>query len=119
MNIERGAPWRLSLERRDNARGYARGNVAFVCAEFNTMDATANSIHEVYGSAQWSEAKIRSLVKIICTSAPLSILEIDALKPSAVDTRRSKCLRPRVGAMGKLLCTKCGIFKRRGDFAQK
>ncbi|CAK9100046.1 Pentatricopeptide repeat-containing protein At2g31400 [Durusdinium trenchii] len=53
------ADWRLSLERLDNALGYTKENTVLVCAEFNTPDNSRNkAVEEVFGTAQWSRAKV-------------------------------------------------------------
>ncbi|CAE7830333.1 unnamed protein product [Symbiodinium sp. CCMP2592] len=50
--------WAMSLERLNNSCGYVRDNCVLIAAEFNTTDLSKNAKGEVYGSSQWSRAKV-------------------------------------------------------------
>ncbi|CAE8651061.1 unnamed protein product, partial [Polarella glacialis] len=53
------ADWRMSLERLDNSIGYTKVNCVLTAIEFNTPDYSRNRCTEqVYGTAQWSQAKV-------------------------------------------------------------
>lgn len=55
--------WLCSLERMNTSKGYIRGNVCFICFEFNTPDHTlrATGHTEVVGNSGWSKEKIEYL----------------------------------------------------------
>eukprot|EP00397_Hematodinium_sp_SG-2012_P045872 GEMP01051658.1.p1 GENE.GEMP01051658.1~~GEMP01051658.1.p1 ORF type:complete len:420 (+),score=11.04 GEMP01051658.1:143-1402(+) len=117
MNVERGTHWRLSLERLDNTRGYIPGNVAFVCAEFNTADSSINAKHSVLGSSKWSKDKVLSLPDIADSSVPLRSADLDTLRSTGrLVEKRKNYTRQEVTSNGDLLCTLCGQFKPMGDF---
>merc|ERR550534_2877426 len=46
--------WMASLERLDNTKGYVRGNVVWICCEFQTSESTHRADGPVKGSSQWS-----------------------------------------------------------------
>lgn len=51
--------WRMSLERLRNDNGYTLQNCVWVANEFNTPDYSHNKAKfPVYGTAQWSKAKV-------------------------------------------------------------
>ncbi|CAE8739002.1 unnamed protein product [Polarella glacialis] len=51
--------WRMSLERLDNSVGYTKDNSVLTAIEFNTPDYSRNkAVTQVYGTAQWSRAKV-------------------------------------------------------------
>ena len=50
--------WVMSLERLDNRFGYVENNCVLIAAEFNTADRRSLATGEVYGSSQWSLAKV-------------------------------------------------------------
>lgn len=50
--------WVMSLERLDNNLGYVVGNCVLIATEFDTSDHSCCAKGEVYGSSQWSLAKV-------------------------------------------------------------
>ena len=50
--------WVMSLERLDNRFGYVENNCVLIATEFNTSDHRSTATGEVYGSSQWSLAKV-------------------------------------------------------------
>eukprot|EP00397_Hematodinium_sp_SG-2012_P046974 GEMP01053257.1.p1 GENE.GEMP01053257.1~~GEMP01053257.1.p1 ORF type:complete len:339 (+),score=19.92 GEMP01053257.1:383-1399(+) len=112
MNIERGTHWRLSLERHDNTFGYVTGNVAFVCAEFNTSDNSINAKHIVRGSSRWTKDKVLSLPDMIFSAIPVCNSRLQELVSAMRTSRKRKqYMRQQIALNGNLLCTLCGQFK--------
>ena len=52
--------WRLSLERLNNEVGYTEENCVLIAIEFNSSDHSRNvAVTEIFGTAQWSRAKVQ------------------------------------------------------------
>eukprot|EP00397_Hematodinium_sp_SG-2012_P039407 GEMP01043018.1.p1 GENE.GEMP01043018.1~~GEMP01043018.1.p1 ORF type:complete len:458 (+),score=30.25 GEMP01043018.1:139-1512(+) len=119
MNVELYTHWRISLERRDNTLGYVPGNVAFICAEFNTSDRSlsAKSL-SVLGSSTWSKEKVQSLPRTIDSSFPLDEedLYITILPQTYRAKRRRSPSTREITPTGDLSCISCQQFKPLKDF---
>eukprot|EP00397_Hematodinium_sp_SG-2012_P038811 GEMP01042281.1.p1 GENE.GEMP01042281.1~~GEMP01042281.1.p1 ORF type:complete len:479 (+),score=9.62 GEMP01042281.1:141-1577(+) len=117
MNIEPWTPWKLSLERQDNALGYVPGNVVFACAEFNTVDHTVNAKGAVHGSSKWSREKVRSVPETVRSSLPLSDSEF-VQKTECLDATatRNKYSKRQVLDNGNILCPSCNRFLSPDNF---
>eukprot|EP00397_Hematodinium_sp_SG-2012_P044492 GEMP01049709.1.p1 GENE.GEMP01049709.1~~GEMP01049709.1.p1 ORF type:complete len:462 (-),score=19.17 GEMP01049709.1:104-1489(-) len=60
--------WMCSIERINNERGYVIGNVALICCEFQSSDASYKATIPVNGTAQWSKEKADMLVRWLRTT---------------------------------------------------
>eukprot|EP00397_Hematodinium_sp_SG-2012_P039575 GEMP01043228.1.p1 GENE.GEMP01043228.1~~GEMP01043228.1.p1 ORF type:complete len:470 (+),score=32.88 GEMP01043228.1:126-1535(+) len=117
MNRKRYTSWRLSLERRNNTLGYTRGNVVFVCSEFNTADQSIRANGSTKGSSQWSRHKVQSLPESIRCSAPDDNLELGAIVSKRnVDKDKKKLSQRQISTNGDFLCTVCNTFKPPEDY---
>ena len=56
------SPWRLSIERTNNKKGYTIDNIVLICIEFNTGDNSWKS-DDATGSCQWSKEKVDHFLK--------------------------------------------------------
>eukprot|EP00397_Hematodinium_sp_SG-2012_P038860 GEMP01042339.1.p1 GENE.GEMP01042339.1~~GEMP01042339.1.p1 ORF type:complete len:462 (-),score=15.10 GEMP01042339.1:104-1489(-) len=121
MNLDPYTSWRISLERIDNTFGYIPGNVAFICAEFNTSDNSMRAKTAlVQGSSSWSRNKVQLLPLTILHSIPLNEAELfrPLLLKDVCERRKRSPLR-RITTNGELFCASCGQFKCEEDFYAK
>eukprot|EP00397_Hematodinium_sp_SG-2012_P030211 GEMP01031978.1.p1 GENE.GEMP01031978.1~~GEMP01031978.1.p1 ORF type:complete len:453 (+),score=38.49 GEMP01031978.1:188-1546(+) len=63
MTLQSCSDWMCSIERLDNAKGYVVGNVALICAEFQTSDRSLKAKGPVEGTSQWSKTKASHLIE--------------------------------------------------------
>eukprot|EP00397_Hematodinium_sp_SG-2012_P035729 GEMP01038479.1.p1 GENE.GEMP01038479.1~~GEMP01038479.1.p1 ORF type:complete len:475 (+),score=37.90 GEMP01038479.1:116-1540(+) len=111
MNVEPWTPWKLSLERCDNTLGYVAGNVVFVCAEFNTLDNTANAKIVARGSSKWSREKVHSMPETVRLSLPLSDSELNEITESSdAVTKKNNYTKRQVSDNGDISCSSCNMF---------
>eukprot|EP00397_Hematodinium_sp_SG-2012_P047000 GEMP01053292.1.p1 GENE.GEMP01053292.1~~GEMP01053292.1.p1 ORF type:complete len:461 (+),score=33.22 GEMP01053292.1:77-1459(+) len=117
MNLDLYTSWRISLERLDNTSGYVPGNVAFICAEFNTPDHTIQAKTAlVRGSSSWSRDKVQSLPPTILHSVPLNDAELRGQLFKDHCERRKRSPVRRIAPNGDLFCASCEQFNREEDF---
>ncbi|CAE8598900.1 unnamed protein product, partial [Polarella glacialis] len=114
--------WRMSLERRTNTEGYSRNNCALIAAEFNTSDYSRHpgvDLAEVGGTAQWSEAKFRSVFELRLFAMDLCQLakDIRDARIKQPSSRLPVTSWPRSpNAAGEWSCCSCGLQKYPSEF---
>eukprot|EP00438_Fugacium_kawagutii_P031700 Skav232929 [mRNA] locus=scaffold1477:1062154:1062993:- [translate_table: standard] len=72
--------WRMSLERKNNSKGYSRENCVLIAAEFNTGDWSRNKGVDqatVHGTAQWSPQKVQAVFGLRQREVDLEALKED------------------------------------------
>ncbi len=57
--------WTISLERIDARKGYVKGNVCFICLEFNSADHSVKFKYDCFGNGGWSLLKVQMLIAYI------------------------------------------------------
>ena len=118
MRLNPDGSWRISLERRDDSRGYNRDNCILVAAEFNTSDwSRCKNATEVKGTAQWSSEKVKELPALRRTPVDLNTLRdlIDEAVKIPGGRGGSSPLRV-VNGVGEILCRRCGNLKPPEEF---
>lgn len=88
LSMRTHSDWRCSLERLDNAKGYVGDNIALICGEFQSTDATTRVSTSVAtdrpeGSSQWSAEKVGQLLRW---------LNVDGLPCREIDDQSSDTL---------------------------
>ena len=110
--------WRMSLERRDNSKGYSKENCVFVAAEFNTGDCSRHRgvrKETVKGTAQWSHQKVQAVFDLRQQDVDLEVLRKDiktARHRPQLSTRRAKCpaVEPTAPHQDYVYCRACAEF---------
>eukprot|EP00438_Fugacium_kawagutii_P004434 Skav210966 [mRNA] locus=scaffold2129:96328:97665:+ [translate_table: standard] len=107
--------WRMSLERKNNSRGYSRENCALIAAEFNTGDfsrRTGVDQATVRGTAQWSPQKVQAVFDL-----RQQMVDLEALRADIQEARQRPKLRlpghqaklpgPNPPEPGQIYCRRC------------
>ena len=118
--------WRMSLERRNNSRGYCSQNCVLVAAEFNTGDFSQSrgvNRTRVKGTAQWSPSKVQAVFELRRQEVDLKALHMDIRKAlEKPKLHRSPCQAqlldgPSAAQLGQICCSRCQRFLDPGRFA--
>jgi hypothetical protein len=120
-NLVPNTEWRCSLERINNNTGHVKGNVLFVCREFNTPNNSRNStVHRVYGTAQWSRQKFLAVPTLAKKPLDLELLHRE-ISVARVGGRRGGGRRKRRQHDGgkHRRCSRCEVLKSLSDFDKK
>ncbi|CAE8582632.1 unnamed protein product [Polarella glacialis] len=114
--------WRMSLERKDNTKGYCRENCVLIAGEFNTSDYSRHpgvDSAKVQGTAQWSACKVLHVNSARHSNMDLSQLfedlRVAQLKPYLVRPRPQSDRRIS-NIDGESRCSNCQIYKSDAEF---
>ena len=110
--------WRMSLERRNNSKGYSKENCVLVAAEFNTGDSSQHRgvrQETVKGTAQWSHQKVQAVFDLRQQDVDLEVLRKDietARHRPQLSTHRAKrpAVEPTAPHQGYVYCSACAEF---------
>ena len=119
--------WRMSLERRNNSKGYSRENCVFVAAEFNTGDSSRHRgvrKETVKGTAQWSRQKVQAVFALQHQRVNLEALHAEIQKADQrlpVEWRTAEATRPveqkTARQTDEIYCSGCARFLSPHNFS--
>eukprot|EP00438_Fugacium_kawagutii_P031699 Skav232928 [mRNA] locus=scaffold1477:1059796:1060998:- [translate_table: standard] len=111
--------WRMSLERKNNSKGYSGENCVFVAAEFNTCDySQANGVDQtaVRGTAQWSPEKVQAVFGLRQQKVDLEALSADIQEAHHRPKLRRRVYHAKLPAgptppePGQIYCGMCSTY---------
>eukprot|EP00438_Fugacium_kawagutii_P031697 Skav232926 [mRNA] locus=scaffold1477:893601:894992:- [translate_table: standard] len=110
--------WRMSLERKNNRKGYSVDNCVLIAAEFNTGDfSQAKGVDQttVRGTAQWSPQKVQAVFDLRKEEVDLEALGADIQearqgRQPQLRGLQAKLPEPNPAESGQIYCRMCSTY---------